>query len=171
MSYGLAYGLSRLRPGRAAEDLHRRSQGADGAVLRPVRRGARLPARRRRPGAQGRLHLDGVRQAALPAGAGQQQPQRPRGRRAGRAQRADPGQRRRHHQGGDDQRRQGAQGRRAEVADAAAGARRTAVRGRRRRARRRSRSWCATRWAAPTRWTCRSRSSVGYGRSWDSAAH
>ena len=64
-----------LRPGRAAEDLHRGSQGADGAVLRPVRRGARLPARGRRPGPQGRLHVDGVRQAALPAGAGQQQPQ------------------------------------------------------------------------------------------------
>ena len=36
--------VERLRPGRAAEDLHRGSQGADGAVLRPVRRGARLPA-------------------------------------------------------------------------------------------------------------------------------
>ena len=125
------------------------------AVLRPVRRGARLPARRRRPGPQGRLHLDGARPAALPAGAGQQQPQRPRGRRAGGAERPDPGQRRRHHQGRDDQRRHGAQASRAAVADAAAGARRAAVRGRDGRARRRSRSWCATRWAAPTRWTCR----------------
>ena len=34
----------RLRVVRSAEDLHRRSQRADGSVLRPVRRGARLPA-------------------------------------------------------------------------------------------------------------------------------
>ena len=122
--------VERLRPGRAAEDLHRGSQGADGAVLQPVRRGARLPARSRRPGPQGRLHVDGVRQAALSAGAGQQQSQRPRGRRAGRAERPDPGQRRRHHQDGDDRGRQGTRGRRASVTGAAAGARRTAVRGR-----------------------------------------
>ena len=68
-----------LRAGGATEDLHRGSQGADGAVLRPVRRGSRLSARRRRSGPQGRLHVDGVRQAAVPAGIGQQQPQRPRG--------------------------------------------------------------------------------------------
>ncbi len=120
----------RLWPCRAAEDLHRGSQGADGAVLLAVRRGARLPARGGRPGPQGRLHVDGARPAPLPARAGQQQPQRPGGRRAGRAQCADPGQRRRHHQGGDDQRRPGAEGSRAEVSDAAAGARRAAVRGR-----------------------------------------
>ena len=121
-----------LRAGGATEDLHRGSQGADGAVLRPVRRGARLSARRRRPGPQGRLHVDGVRQAAVPAGIGQQQPQRPRGRRAGRAERSDPGQRGRHHQGGDDQRRHGPQRRWPEIPNAAAGARRAAVRGRRR---------------------------------------
>ena len=103
----------RLRPGRTAEDLHRGGQGPDGPVLRPVRRGARLPAVRRRPGPQGRLHLDGAGPSALPARAGQQQPQGPRGRRARRAQRPDPGQRRRHHQGRDDRRRQGAARRRS----------------------------------------------------------
>ena len=108
MSYGLAYGLSAYGLALAAEDLHRRGQGPDGPVLRPVRRGARLPARRRRPGPQGRLHLHGAGPAALPAGAGQQQPAAPRGRRAGRAQRPDPGQRRRHHQGRDDRGRRGA---------------------------------------------------------------
>ena len=92
----------RLRPCRPAEDLHRGGEGPDGPVLLPVRRGARLPDGRRRPGAQGRLHVDRVRPQALSARVGQQQPQRPRGRGAGRAQRSDPGQRRRHHQGRDD---------------------------------------------------------------------
>ncbi len=119
-----------LRPRGPVEDLHRGSQGADGAVLRPFRRGARLPARGRRPGPQGRLHVDGAGSSALPAGTGQQQSKRPRGRRTGRAQRADPGQRRRHHQGRDDQRRSGAQGCGPDVTDAAAGPRRAAVRGR-----------------------------------------
>ena len=170
MSYGLAYGLSRVRSGGAAEDLHRGSQGADGAVLRPVRRGARLSARCRRPGPQGRLHVDGAGPAALSAGAGQQQSQRPRGRRARRAQRPDPGQRRRHHQGRDDQRRQGAQGRRPEVTDAAAGARRAAVRGRAGRARR-AREAGAEQMGNAYPLDVPLEVSVGYGRSWDSAAH
>ena len=50
----------RVRVVRPAQDLHRGSQGPDGAVLRPVRRSARLSARRRRAGPQGRLHLDGA---------------------------------------------------------------------------------------------------------------
>ncbi len=120
----------RLRIGRAAENLHRGGQGPDGPVLRPVRRGARLPDGRRRAGPQGRLHLDGAGPPALPARAGQQQPSGARGRRTGGAQRADPGQRRRHHQGGDDRGGQGAQRGRAGVTHAAAGARRAADRNR-----------------------------------------
>ncbi len=44
---------------------------------------------------------------------------------------------------------------RAGVADAAAGTRRAVVRNRARRARAGSKRWCATRWAARTRWMCR----------------
>ena len=86
--------VERLRVGRAAEDLHRGGQGADGSVLRPVRRGARLPAVGGRPGPQGRLHLDGVRPPAVSARAGQQQPPGPRrppsGPRSTRRSRAAP---------------------------------------------------------------------------------
>ena len=46
MSYGLAYGLSRVRAGPAAQDHRRRGARADGRLLRPLRRGARLPATR-----------------------------------------------------------------------------------------------------------------------------
>ncbi len=44
MSYGLAYGLSRVRPVPPARHRHRRGQGPDGRVLPAVRRGPRLPA-------------------------------------------------------------------------------------------------------------------------------
>ena len=130
MSYGLAYGLSAYGLSAAAEDLHRGGEGPDGPVLRPVRRGARLSDGRRRAGPQGRLHLDGAGPPPLPARAGQQQSPGARGRRAGGAQRADPGQRGRHHQGGHDRGRQGDQSGRAGVADAAAGTRRVVVRDR-----------------------------------------
>ena len=50
MNYGLAYGLSRLRPVPAARHHPGEAQRADGGVLRAVRRGPRLPARGRRPG-------------------------------------------------------------------------------------------------------------------------
>ena len=159
-----------LRPRGPVEDLHRGSQGADGAVLRPFRRGARLPARGRGPGAQGRLHVDGAGSSALPAGTGQQQSKRPRGRRTGRAQRADPGQRRRHHQGRDDQRRSGAQRCGPDVTDVAAGPRRAAVRGRVRGAGR-SRKLVREQMGNAYPLDVPLEVSVGYGRSWDSAAH
>ena len=57
----------RVRPVRPAEDLRRRGEGADGGVLRPVRRGARLPAAHRRAGPDGRLHRDGLRPPAVRA--------------------------------------------------------------------------------------------------------
>ena len=43
-----------VRPVQAARHLHRRGQGPDGRVLPAVRRGARLPARRRRRGPRAR---------------------------------------------------------------------------------------------------------------------
>ena len=50
MSYGLAYGLSPFGLAAAAQDHHGRGPGADGRLLRPLRRGARLPVPdRRRP--------------------------------------------------------------------------------------------------------------------------
>ena len=36
---------------------------------------------------------------------------------------------------------------------------------------RRSSSWSGTRWATPSRWTCRWTSRSGVGRSWHDAAH
>ena len=65
-----------LRPGlrpvgvravQAAHHLHRRGAGPDGRVLRPVRRGARLPARGRGRGPRHRLHRHDARPAPLPA--------------------------------------------------------------------------------------------------------
>ncbi len=49
------------------------------------------------------------------------------------------------------------------IPDAAAGARRTVVRGGRRGARDAWRLWCASTWATPTRWMCRWRSRSGTG--------
>ena len=91
----------RLRPVQAAQDHAGRGARADGRVLHPVRRRARLPAlgRRRRP--PDRLHRDDHGPAPVPGQAQQRQPQPARDGRTGRAERADPGQRGRHHQGRD----------------------------------------------------------------------
>ena len=55
MNYGLAYGLSAFGLSQQLGITPGRGEGADGGVLRPLRRGARLPAvdRRRRPGMDG----------------------------------------------------------------------------------------------------------------------
>ena len=97
-----------VRPGRAAAHPGRRGQGADDGLLRALRRHPRLPARRRRAGAQGRLHLDDPRPPPLPARPHQRQRPAPLDGRADGAERADPGQRRRHHQAGDARRAPGA---------------------------------------------------------------
>ncbi len=158
MNYGLAYGLSRLRALPAARHPHRRGAGADGRILRAVRRRARLPAGGRRAGPAGRLHRDDPRPPALPARPDQRQPPAARDGRADGAQRADPGLGGRHHQGGDAAgRRRPARGRPA-VADAAAGPRRAGLRGGAGRARAAGGDRCGARWAAPTRCPSRSRS-------------
>jgi DNA polymerase-1 len=98
MSYGLAYGLSafglagqlRIPVDEAKEQM--------AAVLRALRRHPRLPARRRRAGPQGRLHLHDPRPPPLPARPDQRQRPAPLHGRAHGAQRPHPGQRRRHHQ-------------------------------------------------------------------------
>ena len=51
MSYGLAYGLSAFGLAQQLEDHARRGARADGRLLRPLRRRARLPALGRRRGA------------------------------------------------------------------------------------------------------------------------
>ena len=56
-----------------------------------LRRGPRLPARRRRRGPQGRLHRDDPRPPPLPARPDQRQPAAPRDGRADGAERPDPG--------------------------------------------------------------------------------
>ena len=63
MSYGLAYGLQPVRPVEAAAHRDERGQAAHRRLLRPVRRRARLPPRRRRSGEGGRLHHDDLRPA------------------------------------------------------------------------------------------------------------
>ena len=127
-----------LRPGlrpvgvravQAAHHLHRRGAGPDGRVLRPVRRGARLPARGRGRGPRHRLHRHDARSAPLPARPHQRQPAAPRGRRADGAQRAHPGLGGRHHQARDEGRRRGADHRGAGLTDPAPGARRARARG------------------------------------------
>ncbi len=131
MSYGLAYGLSAY--GLAAQ----LKISTEEAKVQMDQYFARFGGvrdyllQRRRAGPQGRLHLDGAGPSPLSARAGQQQSAGPRVRRAGRAQRADSGQRGRHHQGGDDRGRRRAHRGGAEVTHAAAGPRRTVVRGRR----------------------------------------
>ena len=161
----------RLRAVPAAAHLGRRGARADGRVLRPVRRGARLPARGGRPGPPHRLHRDHAGAAPLPARPQQRQPPAPRGRRADGPQRPDPG-----------------LGRRRDQAGHAAGRRGAA---RRPRPARGCCSRCTTSWSwrsprasAPRsrRWSSSAMGSaipldvpldvsVGLGRSWESAGH
>ena len=147
-----AVGVRAVQP---AADLHRGGPRADGRLLPDLRRRARLPRRRRRPGPQGRLHRDDPRPPPLPARPHHRQPPAPRDGRADGAQRPDPGQRGRHHQGRDAQRAPGAARGGAAQPDAAAGPRRAGARGRATASAPRSRSWCAGRWARRTRCRCR----------------
>ncbi len=55
----------RFRARRAVADQSRRGQGTDGGLFRPVRWGARLPAQRRRRGAPKRVHRNIVRPPTL----------------------------------------------------------------------------------------------------------
>ena len=97
MSYGLAYGLSAFGLSKQLDDLDRRGAGPDGRVLRPFRRGARLPPRRGRRGTHHRLHPDDAGPPPLPARPDQRQPAAARDGRADGPQRPHPGLGRRHH--------------------------------------------------------------------------
>ncbi len=135
MNYGLAYGLSAFGLSDQLRISTEEARGLMDELLRRLRRGARLPAQRRRRRPQGRLHGDHHGPPPLPARPHQRQPAAPRDGRADGAQRADPGQRRRHHQGRHARRAPRARGRGPAQPDAAAGARRAGARGRRGRAR------------------------------------
>ncbi len=119
----------RLRAIRPAAHVHRRGQGADGGLLRPLRRRARLPVPGGRPGPQGRLHQLHPRAPALPARPHHRQPAAPGDGRADGAQRAHPGQRGRHRQGRDARGARRTAGGGPAQPDAAPGARRTGARG------------------------------------------
>ena len=172
MSYGLAYGLSRVRPRAAAEASRRTRRASRWTPTSPASAGsATTCAGVVDAGAQGRLHRDDPRPPPLPARPHQRQRAAPADGRADGAQRADPGQRRRHHQGRDARRAARPARQRAAIAAAAAGARRAGARGRAGRARRR-------RGAGPPRdgrrlpaRRCRSTCRVGVGRTWDDAGH
>lgn len=129
MSYGLAYGLSAYglsQQLKISTEEANEQMDAYFARFGGVRDYLRAVVERARKDG----YLDGAGPSPLPARAGQQQPSSAGGRRAGGAERADPGQRGRHHQGGHDPGRQGAQRGTAGVAHAAAGPRRAAVRNR-----------------------------------------
>ena len=130
MSYGLAYGLSPFGLSKQLRIDTRRGEAADGRLLPALRRGARLPARRRRAGPRRRLHRDDLRPSPPVHRSQVLQPGAARERRTGRAQRADPGLRRRHHEDRDARRRPRHEGAEAGIPDAAAGARRAHLRGR-----------------------------------------
>ncbi len=87
-----------VRPVQAAAHRAGRGQAAHDGVLPPLRRRARLPALVGRAGEDRRLHRDDLRPPAPVPRPGEPQPRAARERRAGRAQRADPGERRRHHE-------------------------------------------------------------------------
>ena len=134
MSYGLAYGLSAFGLSgqlKISVDDAKEQMEAYFSRFGGVRDYLR---RHRRAGPEGRLHRDGVRPPAVRPGPDQRQPAEAGDGRAGRAERPDPGQRGGHHQGGHAGRATPDRGRGAAVADAAAGARRTGLRGGRRRA-------------------------------------
>ena len=169
-----------LRPGlravgvravQAADHLHGRGAGADGRVLRPVRRGARLPARGRGRGPRHRLHRHDARPAPLPARPAQRQPAAPRGGRADGAQRTHPGLGRRHHQARDEGRRRGAARRRARRHGSCSRCTTSSCSRWRRASARPSRRWSAARWARPSTMDVPLDVSVGVGRSWHEAAH
>ncbi len=150
-----------VRAVQAAHHLHRRGAGPDGRVLRPVRRGARLPARGRGRGPGHRLHRHDARPAPLPARPHQRQPAAPRGRRADGAQRAHPGVGGRHHQARDEGRRRGADHRGAARRGSCSRCTTSSCSRWRRGSARRSRRWSGARWVRPSRWTCRSTSAWG----------
>ena len=134
MSYGLAYGLSAFGlSGQlkiSVEDA-REQMDAYFARFGGIRDYLRALGGHRPPGG---LHRDPPRPPPVPARPDQRQPATAADGRADGAERADPGQRRRHHQGRDARRAAADRRRRAAVPAAVAGARRTGVRGRGRRA-------------------------------------
>ena len=160
----------RVRPRRAAAHPPERGPGADGRVLRDVRRRPRLPVERGRRGPAQRLHRDDPRPPPLPPRPHLRQPPAPRDGRADGPERPDPGIRRRPHQGRDAPRPRGPGEPRPAVPDAAPGPRRARLRRLPRRAR-------GARGPGP-RADGRRRSlavpldvSVGTGHSWHEAAH
>ena len=110
-----------VRPGPAVAHRAVRSAGADGRVLRDIRRHSRLPRRRRRRGPPIRLHRDDHGSSALPARPDQRQPSATRDGRADGLERTDPGLGGRPDQGGDAQRRTRDGARRDALEDVVAG--------------------------------------------------
>ena len=151
-----------VRPRRPARHRAGRGTGADGRVLRDLRRHPRLPRRHRRRGPAHRLHRDDHGPAPLPARPHQRQPAASRDGRADGAQRADPGLGSRPDQDRDAQRRPGDLGRRPGLTDAAPGPRRARVRGRPGRTGRPGRA--GARADGLARPTCWSRSTCQSGR-------
>ena len=170
MSYGLAYGLTRLRAGAAAADHARGGARPDARLLRALRRRPRLPRQRRRRGADDRLHRDDPGPAPLPARPDQRQPAAPGDGRADGAQRPHPGLGRRRHQGRDARRGAGDRRRGPAVADAAAGARRARARGRGGGAGE-AEELVRREMAGAAELSVALEVSVGFGDSWDGAAH
>ncbi len=158
MSYGLAYGLSAFGLSKQLTIGTDEARGPDGRLLRALRRGARLPARRRRRGARHRLDRDDVRSAPLPARPHLRQPPAPRDGRADGAQRPDPGLGRRHHEGRDDRGRPGAHRRRRPLAACCSRCTTSSSSRSRRGSGSPSRRSSATRWARPPTSTSRSTS-------------
>jgi 5'-3' exonuclease len=153
-----------------ADDRGRRGPGPHGRVLRDLRRRPRLPALGRGRGPRDGLHRDDPGPAPVPAGPHQRQPAAPRDGRADGAQRPDPGVGGRHRQGGDAAGRPRVAGRRAGLADAAAGARRARARG---GAGEREPLEALVRreMAGAAELSLPLDVSVGVGHSWDEAAH
>ena len=98
MSYGLAYGLSAFGLSKQLRIERAEATAAHARVLRAIRCGSRLPARRRRAGEGRRLHRDHLRSPSSVPRPRQPQSRAPRERRTRRAELADPGLGRRHHE-------------------------------------------------------------------------
>ena len=161
----------RLRAVQAAAHRPGRGDAAHEGVLRAVRCGARLPARRRRAGEDRRLHRDDLRSPSAVPRPREPEPRAPRERRASGAELADPGLGGRHHQDRDGARRSRHRRAGARQPDAHAGARRARVRGRAGGVRRARRGGPRRAWRTPPTSRCRSTCRLGRGANWDDAAH